>query len=1124
MYQLIISEKPSAAAKIAAALGRAEKKTAGKASYYEVNKGDKKIVVVPAVGHLLTLAEKERTWKYPIFDLEWKPTYETERAAFARPYYENIQKLAKKADSFVVACDYDAEGEVIGLNIIHFLCGQKDAGRMKFSTLTAEDLREAYDNLSPTLDWGQAEAGETRHWLDWWWGVNLSKAVTDALYLQTHRFQILSIGRVQGPALAILAAREIEIQKFTPVPYWQISILLTFAGKKFEALHKEEKFWDESKAKLIFEKIKDKPVTTTAIDTSRQKVNPPVPFDLTSLQIEAYRIFKVSPKQTLEIAQELYTAAYISYPRTSSQKLPPQLNYRKLLTNLAAQPEYSKLAQEILAKKALKPNEGKKTDPAHPAIFPTGEIPKSLAAQQKKIYDLIVKRFLSVFAEPGLRETTTVLFDVEKELFVLKGTITVEQGWQKFYAPYVRKEEVELPGMKKGQVFAQKSKLAEKKTEPPKRYTQASIVKELEKRSLGTKCLAKGEPIHIIVNGNHVSMPIETFVKNFGNAKYFSKSLKGINIYSNSIYAVSKRRCKKSELREILTNTSAIRLTEEHPVYVWENNKIIEKRVNALKKGDALISYRLIRNDDTSRLLGHLIGDASFSLRADIKTPTPDIRYYNSSKLLRDGFVSLIERLYGITCKDYKSPLKSAGFVRIPLRIGREIFGKYPEIQRKIVFNEHVKDPASFVAALFDDEGCVHLRKPGLTNIGMGHGMPRLKLTMKAKQSAVMFTKALNGLGIKTNRIRRTLASIGGKVFTAYTVWVGQRRNIERFALCVPIAHPQKLQKLLNGLSKYSAISKKSQLFKLISDSQGLSIIELSKTLKISQPLVRNYLKELLADGLIKIRRKTERREAAKTNTTVVRTFPVVSFYDTIYAHLKDIVITRELFGKPVKRIKVEKNYDDWVYDVTMDKDPNFVAGNDRLIIHNSTRAQIIDTLYYRGYTKDAAIQVTPLGLQIVQTFSKYAPEILDEKLTRHFEKDMEKIRARKQKRDAVLAEAKKILIKITNEFKIHISDIGKELLTAVQETRKKAETLMECPNCKVGEIRIITSKATGKHFLACNKYPDCKTTFPLPQKGLIKILDKKCKSCGTPTIQVITKGRRPWEFCPNCAGKKTKL
>jgi len=208
---------------------------------------------------------------------------------------------------------------------------------MKFSTLTAGDLKDAYANLLPHLEWGQAEAGETRHWLDWWYGINLSRAASDALNAATHSFTALSIGRVQGPSLKILADRELEIQNFVSQPYWQI-----FANVKHPqvtetliATHEKDKFWEEKEAKEIFAKVKDKPATVLSTEATKQAVNPPFPFDLTSMQIEAYRVFRIPPKKTLEIAQELYTAAYISYPRTSSQKLPDSIAYKDILKRIA---------------------------------------------------------------------------------------------------------------------------------------------------------------------------------------------------------------------------------------------------------------------------------------------------------------------------------------------------------------------------------------------------------------------------------------------------------------------------------------------------------------------------------------------------------------------------------------------------------------------------------------------------------------------------------------------------------------------------------------------------------------------------------------------------------------------
>lgn len=481
--QLIIAEKPSAAAKIASALGPANQKKKGKVAWYEIP--GKKIYVASAVGHLFTLSTSKRG--YPIFDVEWEPTFKKSKTSlFAKPYFTVLENLAKKSKEFIVATDYDIEGEVIGLNIIRFICKQKDAQRMKFSTLTSGDLVDAYKDRLKTLDWGQARAGETRHALDWYFGINLSKAAMSAVTLAKNRYIPLSIGRVQGPALALLTEREREIMAFKPVPYWQIFADLKLKTGVFESIHAEDRFWDEIKAKNTFKKVKDKPAKVAKIAKSKQAVLPPFPFDLTSLQIESYRCFKISPKRTLAAAQELYTSAFISYPRTSSQKLPPKIGFKKILSKLTKNAKYARTAQKVLQTK-LRPNEGRKTDPAHPAIYPTGTLAIGLDGDVAKVYDLIVKRFFSVFGEPGERESTKVGLFIENEPFILSGIRTTKLGWQEWYLPYSMKAEVELPPLKVEEIYQQKTRFKADETKPPKRYTPASIIKALEKENLGTK-------------------------------------------------------------------------------------------------------------------------------------------------------------------------------------------------------------------------------------------------------------------------------------------------------------------------------------------------------------------------------------------------------------------------------------------------------------------------------------------------------------------------------------------------------------------------------------------------------------------------------------------------------------
>ena len=165
---------------------------------------------------------------------------------------------------------------------------------------------------------------------------------------------------------------------------------------------------------------KQKKGTIENVDMKEYLQNPPVPFDLTALQSEAYRIFKYTPMRTSNILQHLYMAALISYPRTSSQKLPPSIGYKNILKKLSKNLAYTKHSTELLSKSTLKPNEGKKFDPAHPAIYPTGNLPeKPLEAAERNIFDLVVKRFLAVFGEPAIQQSIKVTVSINGNRFYI---------------------------------------------------------------------------------------------------------------------------------------------------------------------------------------------------------------------------------------------------------------------------------------------------------------------------------------------------------------------------------------------------------------------------------------------------------------------------------------------------------------------------------------------------------------------------------------------------------------------------------------------------------------------------------------------------------------------------------
>jgi DNA topoisomerase-1 len=494
-YTLVITEKPDAAQRIASALDakeKAEKMEENGVPYY-VAKRDKEIVVVPALGHLYTVAE-ERSGRnyYPVFSFKWVPRYVAERGAKQiRTWLETISKLANDADMFIDACDYDIEGSIIGYCVLKYACGNKErvSKRMKYSTLTKEELEKSYAELLPHLDFALIEAGRTRHEVDWLYGVNLSRALTIAARDWSGKYATLSTGRVQGPVLKFLVARERSIRTYVPTPYWEVKAEAEINGKTFEAEYEKEIIETKKEADTILSACKGKNGIVEKIDVKQFQQSPPLPFDLGALQGEAYGLFGYTPRRTSNIAQRLYLDALISYPRTSSQKLPPTIGYEAILKNLSRVSEYRKLAAELLSKQELKPNEGKKEDPAHPAIYPTGNLPERvLDDSERNIWNLIVRRFMAVFGEPAVRQSMKVCININGNCFHLRGRQTLKEGWLRFYGPYVRSEESLLPQIEEGQTIDVKRVILEDKfTKPPPRYNPGSLLKKMEEAEIGTK-------------------------------------------------------------------------------------------------------------------------------------------------------------------------------------------------------------------------------------------------------------------------------------------------------------------------------------------------------------------------------------------------------------------------------------------------------------------------------------------------------------------------------------------------------------------------------------------------------------------------------------------------------------
>jgi DNA topoisomerase-1 len=504
LYTLVICEKPDAAKRIAQAIGASTESRAGGISIFDVKKDGQHYKICTALGHLYGLADITKNRRvYPVLDLEWMPITDNPRAARA---IEVIAKLAKGASAFVHACDYDQEGEVIGHNILQYACGGKYSGalRAKFSTLTEEEIRGSFAKLAKP-NGELAEAGRSRHMIDFIYGVNLSRALIRS-FKTSGRYRNLSIGRVQGPALEFAVNRECEIRWHIPDPYWIITAQYDKEGQIFSARYERPKVETLAEANSIVDAAISRDGIVNNVRYSNVSLHSPVPFNIGDLQREAYRINKLSPSHTLAIAEKLYLQALISYPRTSSQKLPPSIGYTKIISRLSRISRYSQLTSILLSKDQLIPKEGRLTDPAHPAIYPTGVVPRhKLSGLEFKLYDLIVKRFLAAFGDPALSRHIDVAIDVNGYTFKAEGRTPSHEGWIVFYKPYAKLEQSKLPELHNGDLLKTlDARLEERFTHPPYRYNQASLLAKMEYEKIGTKA-TRSEIISTLIKRNYIT-------------------------------------------------------------------------------------------------------------------------------------------------------------------------------------------------------------------------------------------------------------------------------------------------------------------------------------------------------------------------------------------------------------------------------------------------------------------------------------------------------------------------------------------------------------------------------------------------------------------------------------------
>ncbi|MCD6085272.1 MAG: DNA topoisomerase I [Desulfurococcales archaeon] len=487
-YTLIIAEKTRAASKIAQALGL---RFAGKVYGVPIWRGyfnSRYYVVVPSAGHLFSLKSNEKG--YPIFSYEWAPRWLIEKESrHTRRYYMAIKALANSASFFINACDFDIEGSVIGYLIIKMFGDVRKASRVKFSSLTSEELREAFRKSLPSLDWDMIEAGLCRHELDWIWGINVSRALMDIYRLLKGRGLTLSAGRVQSPTLLEVLKRYTERETFVPSIFFKITLYVEIDDRTYKLEQSSLPLRDYEEAKKIADKLKqEKYIKVTDAEEIVKKFNPPPPFNLPDLQAEASRILGLSPSATLRLAENLYLNSLISYPRTNSQKLPPTLDNKKIIRKLGKLAYYSEYVNELLSKESLKPTVGIKEDPAHPAIYPTGYLPRQrLGSREKGLYELIVRRYLACFFDSALVKGVTYKFKFKSIEFVLSGQKIIRSEWLRVY-PYVSIKEASVPDLRRGeQVRILRVRVTKTYSRPPSHYSKTALLRWMESVGIGTE-------------------------------------------------------------------------------------------------------------------------------------------------------------------------------------------------------------------------------------------------------------------------------------------------------------------------------------------------------------------------------------------------------------------------------------------------------------------------------------------------------------------------------------------------------------------------------------------------------------------------------------------------------------
>ncbi|RTE04419.1 DNA topoisomerase III [Paenibacillus whitsoniae] len=500
MKILVLTEKPSVAKEIARVLGCTQKQK----HHYE----GPKYVVTWALGHLVTLAEPEdydtkfKTWNLedlPIIPdrMKLKVMKETSHQ------FRGIEQLAKRGDlaELVIATDAGREGELVARWIMELIRWKKPFKRLWISSQTDQAIREGFAQLKPGTDYNRLyQAAVCRSEADWLIGLNVTRALTSKFGAS------LSAGRVQTPTLAMMTDREAEIRQFRSVEYWLIEADLgTYRAQWRDPKTGDSRLFDRERADALQAKLQGQQGRVTQVTRTEKTIPHPLAYDLTELQRDANKKFGFSAKQTSNVLQRLYEQyKLVTYPRTDSRYLTSDM-VPTLLGRLkgAAIGPYAALAapfiRQPLAITKRIVDDSKVSD--HHAIIPTGEAISlaTLSADERRLYDLIVRRFIALFRGPCKYDETKLTVEIAGEKLYASGTMMKEAGWKDVYgASDVSDPDKDdtgsedditqlLPQVNQGDaVTARSVRQLTRQTKPPSRYTEASLLSQMEKWGLGT--------------------------------------------------------------------------------------------------------------------------------------------------------------------------------------------------------------------------------------------------------------------------------------------------------------------------------------------------------------------------------------------------------------------------------------------------------------------------------------------------------------------------------------------------------------------------------------------------------------------------------------------------------------